>query len=160
MARGGDVIESVWDYPRPPRLEPSRRRVRVVHSGATVADTTRAVRILETSHPPVYYVPPQDVRSEHLRPSRRHTFCEFKGRASYYDLEVDGQIVRDAAWYYPDPAPGYEAIRDHVAFYPGRVDEAYVDDERVQAQQGDFYGGWITAEIIGPFKGGPGTLGW
>jgi len=132
----------------------------VVLGDVTIADTTRALRVLETSHPPGYYIPPEDVRREYLRPSRRHTFCEFKGRASYYDLEVDGQIVRDAAWYYPDPAPGYEAIRDHLAFYPGRVDEAYVDDERVQAQQGDFYGGWITAEIIGPFKGGPGTLGW
>jgi uncharacterized protein (DUF427 family) len=154
------VTESVWDYPRPPRVEPSSRRVRVVHRGVTVADTTRAVRVLETSHPPVYYIPPDDVLGGTLRESGRHTFCEFKGRASYYDLEVGGMVVRDAAWFYPEPAPGFEVIRDHPAFYPGRVDECFVDDERVASQKGDFYGGWITAEITGPFKGGPGTLGW
>jgi uncharacterized protein (DUF427 family) len=154
------LTESVWDYPRPPRVEASTRRVRVVHGGVAVADTTRAVRVLETSHPPVYYIPPEDVRGELLRPSRRHTLCEFKGQAGYYDLEVGGQTVHDAAWYYPDPSPGYEAIRDHVAFYPGRVDSCFVDEEQVRAQEGDFYGGWVTAEIVGPFKGGPGTAGW
>jgi uncharacterized protein (DUF427 family) len=126
----------------------------------TVADTTRAFRILETSHPPGYYIPPGDVLSEYLRPSRRHTYCEFKGQASYYDLVVGERVVRDAAWYYPDPAPGYEVIRDHLAFYPGRVDACFVDDEQVAAQEGDFYGGWLTADIVGPFKGGPGTAGW
>ena len=95
-----------------------------------------------------------------LRPRRRHTSCEFKGQASYCDLEVEGQAVHDAAWYYPDPAPGYAAIRDHLAFYPSRVDECFVDDEKVTAQPGDFYGGWVTADITGPFKGGPGTRGW
>jgi uncharacterized protein (DUF427 family) len=120
----------------------------------------RAVRVLETSHPPVYYIPPEDVRADFLRPSRRHTHCEFKGQASYYDLVLDGQTVRDAAWHYPDPSPGYEAIRGYLAFYPGRVDECYVDHERVEAQAGDFYGGWLTADIVGPFKGGPGTAGW
>ena len=154
------MTESVWDYPRPPRAEPSTRRIRVVIGGVTVADTTRSIRVLETSHPPVYYIPPEDVRREYLRPSRRHTFCEFKGQASYYDLVVGERVVRDAAWYYPDPAPGYEDIRDHLAFYPGRVDACFVDDEQVQAQEGDFYGGWLTADIVGPFKGGPGTAGW
>jgi uncharacterized protein (DUF427 family) len=154
------VSESVWDYPRPPRIEASTRRIRVVLGGVTVAETTRALRVLETSHPPVYYVPPDDVRTEFLRPSRKHTFCEFKGQASYYDLEVGGRVVRDAAWYYPDPSRRYEQLRDHVAFYPGRVDACYVDDEQVQAQSGDFYGGWITGDITGPFKGGPGTTGW
>jgi uncharacterized protein (DUF427 family) len=153
-------MESVWDYPRPPRLEASQRRVRVEFAGELIADTTRAYRVLETSHPPVYYIPPEDVRSETLRPSRRHSFCEWKGRASYYDLVVGERVVRDAAWYYPDPTSPFVAIRDHVAFYPGRVDAAFVDDEQVQAQAGDFYGGWITAEIEGPFKGGPGTAGW
>jgi len=153
-------MESVWDYPRPPRVEASTRRIRVVLGGVTVADTTRAYRVLETSHPPVYYIPPQDVRVEHLRLSRRHTVCEFKGRASYYGLVAGDRYVRDAAWFYPQPLSGYEAIRDYIAFYPGRVDAAYVDDERVTAQAGDFYGGWITADIEGPFKGGPGTLGW
>jgi uncharacterized protein (DUF427 family) len=154
------VSESVWDYPRPPRVEPSSRRVRVVHHGVTVADTTRASRVLETSHPPAYYIPPEDVRMELLRPNRRHSFCEFKGQAGYYDLEVGGQTERDVAWYYADPSPGYEAIRGHLAFYPGRVDQCFVDDEPVRAQDGDFYGGWVTAEIEGPFKGGPGTAGW
>jgi uncharacterized protein (DUF427 family) len=154
------VTESVWDYPRPPRVEPSTRRIRVVVGGVTVADTTRAFRVLETSHPPGYYIPPEDVRSEYLRSSRRTSHCEFKGRASYYDLAVGERVVPDAAWYYADPAPGYEAIRDHLAFYPGRVDACFVDDEQVQAQEGDFYGGWLTSGIVGPFKGGPGTAGW
>ena len=154
------MTESVWDYPRPPRVEPSPRRVRVVHRGVIVADTTRAVRVLETSHPPGYYIPPVDVRMEFLRPNRHRTWCEFKGRASYFDLEVGGQSVRDVAWYYPEPSSGYEAIREHLSFYPARVDECYVDDERVVAQKGDFYGGWVTGDIVGPFKGGPGTRGW
>ena len=154
------MSESVWDYPRPPRAEPTSRRVRVVFNGVTVADSTRAVRVLETSHPPVYYLPLEDVAAEHLQPSRRRTFCEFKGEACYYDLEVEGRVAEDAAWYYPQPGGAYEALRGYVAFYPGRVDECYVDDERVQAQDGDFYGGWITSDITGPFKGGPGTVGW
>jgi uncharacterized protein (DUF427 family) len=152
--------ESVWDYPRPPRVEETGRRVRVVFNGVTVADTTRARRVLETSHPPVYYIPPDDVRMKYAVPSRRHTICEFKGRASYYSLVVDGLNARDAAWFYPDPAPGFTSIRDHLAFYPSRVDACFVDDERVAAQEGDFYGGWITTDIRGPFKGGPGTRGW
>jgi uncharacterized protein (DUF427 family) len=134
--------------------------VRIEFAGEVIADTTRAYRVLETSHPPVYYIPLEDVRAEFLRPSRRRTFCEFKGEARYYDLVAGGREVRDAAWYYARPAHGYEVIADHVAFYPGRVDAASVDGERVEAQPGDFYGGWITADIEGPFKGGPGTAGW
>jgi uncharacterized protein (DUF427 family) len=153
-------MESVWDYPRPPRVEATSRRVRVEVGGVVIADTTRALRVLETSHPPVYYIPPEDVRSELLRSSRRHTYCEFKGQASYYDLVVGDREIHDVAWYYPEPSRGYEALRDHVAFYPDRVDAAYVDDEQVQPQAGDFYGGWITSEIEGPFKGAPGTTGW
>ena len=154
------MTESVWDYPRPPRAEPSTRRIRVVLGGVTVADTTRAIRVLETSHPPAYYVPLEDVRRENLRPSRRQTYCEFKGQASYYDLVVGEREVRDAAWYYPDPNERFAALRDHVAFYPGRVDACFVDEEQVVAQEGDFYGGWLTSDIEGPFKGGPGTAGW
>jgi uncharacterized protein (DUF427 family) len=153
-------MESVWDYPRPPRVEASHKLVRVEFAGEVIAETTRAYRVLETSHPPVYYIPPADVRGDFLRPTRRHTWCEFKGRASYYDLVAGGREVRDVAWYYPEPTARYAAIRDHVAFYPGRVDAAYVDGELVAAQAGDFYGGWITADIEGPFKGGPGTAGW
>jgi len=132
----------------------------VVLGDVTVADTTRAFRVLETSHPPVYYIPLEDVRSEYLRPSRRRTYCEFKGQASYYDLVVAEREVRDAAWYYPDPHERFAAICDHVAFYPGRVDACFVDEEQVAAQEGDFYGGWVTSDIEGPFKGGPGTAGW
>jgi uncharacterized protein (DUF427 family) len=153
-------MESVWEYPRPPRVEASHKLVRVEFAGEVIAETTRAWRVLETSHPPVYYIPPEDVRSEFLRPSRRRTFCEFKGEARYYDLVVGARRMREAAWYYPEPTPRYEAIRDHLAFYPGRVDAAFVDDEQVVAQPGDFYGGWVTADIEGPFKGGPGSAGW
>ena len=131
------------------------RRVRVDLGGATVADSTRALRVLETSHPPVIYVPADDV-ADVLEPSRaRQTFCEFKGVASYLDFEG-----RPVAWTYRSPSPGYEALRDHIAFYPGRVDGAWLDDEQVIAQAGDFYGGWITRDLVGPFKGPPGTRGW
>ena len=122
-----------------------------------IADTTRAQRVLETSHPPVYYVPAEDVAPGVLEPADgRTTFCEWKGHASYFD--VCG--VPRAAWTYRDPAPGFEAIRDAVAFYPALMDECTVDGERVEAQPGDFYGGWITSEVVGPFKGAPGTSGW
>lgn len=153
-------MESVWDYPRPPRVEPSSEPVRVEFAGQVIAKTTRAQRVLETSHPPVYYIPPEDVRAEFLRPSLRSSSCEFKGQARYFDLVVAGRVARDAAWYYPDPSARYEVLRDHVAFYPGRVDAAWLGDELVRAQEGDLYGGWITSGIEGPFKGGPGTIGW
>ena len=153
-------MESVWDYPRPPRVEASQKPVRVEFAGEVIAETTRAYRVLETSHPPVFYIPLEDVRGEFLRPSRRRTYCEFKGEAGYYDLVAGGREVREAAWYYPEPSARYEVLRDHVAFYPGRVDAAWVGDEQVTPQEGDFYGGWITSEIEGPFKGGPGTAGW
>jgi len=153
-------MESVWDYPRPPRVEASQKPVRVEFAGEVIAETTRAYRVLETSHPPVFYIPLEDVRGEFLRPSRRRTYCEFKGEAGYYDLVAGGREVREAAWYYPEPSARYEVLRGHVAFYPGRVDAAWVGDEQVTPQEGDFYGGWITSEIEGPFKGGPGTAGW
>ena len=162
--------ESVWDYPRPPRVEASGRRVRVVFAGLTIADSSRALRVLETSHPPVYYVPLEDVAAGVLVPARKRTWCEFKGEAAYFDVVAGGDAVNGdssgvrvaagAAWHYPHPANGYEALAGHVAFYPGRMDACFVDDEQVQPQKGDFYGGWITAEIEGPFKGGPGTRGW
>lgn len=152
--------EWVWDYPRPPRIEPCARHVQVIFNGVVIADTHRAVRVLETSHPPVYYIPPEDVRMAYLRPAYGATFCEFKGRAGYYTVTVGGATAERAAWFYPEPAAGYEAIAGYVAFYPGRMDACTVDGERVQPQEGDFYGGWITSEIVGPFKGGAGTLGW
>ena len=151
-------MESVWDYPRPPRVEPSAARVVVELDGEVLADTRRSLRVLETSHPPVYYIPAADVRTERLRPSarRRVTWCEFKGEARYYDAG-DHKAV---AWSYASPSPGYGAIGGCFAFYPGRVDRATVDGEQVEAQPGDFYGGWITSAVTGPFKGGPGTMGW
>jgi uncharacterized protein (DUF427 family) len=159
--------ESVWDYPRPPRLEPALRpdgqprRIRIVHRGIVLADTNQALRILETSHPPVYYIPPADIAMEHLRQSlRRQSFCEFKGHASYWTVSVQGVIAEDAAWSYPNPASPYAALRDHLAFYANKVDECSVDGEIVVPQPGDFYGGWITSHVTGPFKGPPGTLGW
>lgn len=154
--------ESVWDYPRPPAVVPSARHVRIVHAGELVAETRRAIRVLETAGAPVWYIPPADVRLELLAPSDgRETVCEWKGRASYVDLVVpNARIVRRAAWRYAAPMPGFEAIRDHLAFYAGRVDLATVDGEVVRPQPGVFYGGWITPDVIGPFKGEPGTEGW
>ncbi len=156
----GPGRESVWDYPRPPRLEPSTKLVRVLFHGEVVAETRRALRVLETSHPPVFYIPPEDIRTRLLERSSRSTFCEFKGRARYHALRVGDRRSPDAAWSYPAPSRAFEPIRDHLAFYPSRVDECTVDGEVVSSQPGDFYGGWITAEVIGPFKGDPGTWGW
>ena len=154
------ATESVWDYPRPPRVEPSERRVRVIVDGTVIADSRHAMRVLETSHPPAWYLPPEDVRTDLLQPTERRTACEFKGEASYFDVVVEGPGRREAAWTYARPLSGYEAIAGYISFYPGRVDEAWIDDQRVTPQAGDFYGGWITPEITGPFKGGPGTRGW
>ena len=155
-------IESVWDYPRPPRLEPTARRIRIVHAGRTVADTDAALRILETSHPPVYYLPPGAFDPTVLTCSARaQSFCEFKGMADYWDLALPGAPrVRNVGWSYPEPSPAYAALKDHIALYASKVDECWVDEERVQAQAGDFYGGWITSDLRGPFKGAPGTMGW
>jgi uncharacterized protein (DUF427 family) len=153
--------ESVWDYPRPPRLEDSDRRIKVIFGGVTLAYTRRARRVLETSHPPVYYVPLEDVRMEHLAPSdAAPSLCEWKGRARYYDASAGERVEERAAWFYPDPRPPFSDLKDHVAFYPSKMDACWVDAEKVEAQPGDFYGGWITSEIVGPFKGRPGTLGW
>lgn len=148
--------ESVWDYPRPPRIEPTSRRVRVVLGGETLVDTRRALRVLETSHPPVYYVPLDDVRAGALLPSPRQTLCEWKGSARYFDVRGgDGKLAREGAWTY-DEGP----IAGHVAFYAALMDACFVDDEQVTPQAGGFYGGWITSDLAGPFKGGPGSAGW
>jgi uncharacterized protein (DUF427 family) len=152
--------ESVWDYPRPPRVEPCDRRVRVELGGEVIAESDRALRVLETSSPPTIYVPPEDVRVELLRPARGTTECEWKGTASYLDAVVGNRVRPRAAWTYREPKPAFEQLRDHLAFYAGRVDACYLGDERVTPQPGNFYGGWITAEIEGPFKGEPGTEGW
>lgn len=156
----GPGQESVWSYPRPPRLEDSSRHIQVLFNGVLIADTRRAKRVLETSHPPVYYIPPADARMEFFSPVTGTTFCEFKGEAAYYTISVGERSAPGAAWYYPRPAPPYAAMAGYIAVYPGRMDACYVDGERVTAQPGDFYGGWITSDIVGPFKGAPGTWGW
>ncbi len=154
-------MENVWDYPRPPALVACERRVRIRAGGELIADSRRALRVLETSHPPTVYLPPEDVRGDLLTAGDgRTTWCEFKGAAEYLDAIVGGRRVRAVAWTFPRPSRGYAALRDHVSFYPGRVDAAWIGDELVVAQEGDFYGGWITADLVGPFKGAPGTLGW
>ncbi len=155
----GRRVESVWDYPRPPALEPCERRVRVVLGSTTIAESDRALRVLETAGPPTIYVPPADVRVDCLRPAEGHTVCEWKGRATYFDLACEGELAPRAAWTYTDPKQRYAELADHVAFYPGLL-ECYLDEERVRPQPGAFYGGWISDEIIGPFKGEPGSEGW
>ena len=152
--------ESVWDYPRPPRLEPTSKRIQVVFAGVTIADTARAWRVLETSHPPVYYLPPGDVRRELLVASARISFCEWKGRAVYWSLVVGDRQALDVAYSYPAPSLAFGAIGDHLAFYAAPMDGCFVGGERVTPQAGGFYGGWITSDIVGPFKGGPRTNGW
>ncbi len=167
-------IESVWDYPRPPRLEPTPQRIRIAQdspNSLVLADTTRALRILETSHPPVYYLPPGEIVMHLLRRSpSRQSFCEFKGLATYWTLEIPAQqdagpiTIPDVAWSYESPAKPYAALAGHLAFYASRLAAAgftcWVDEEPVLPQAGDFYGGWITSNLRGPFKGAPGTRGW
>ena len=152
--------ESVWEYPRPPRLEPTQRKIRVLFAGTTIADSSRALRLLETSHPPTYYIPPGDVRMDLLKPTDHRSFCEFKGMTTYFSLEVGDRQSENCAWSYPSPVTAYAALRDHLAFFAGLVDECWVDEERAVAQPGGFYGGWITSDLEGPFKGAAGTLGW
>ena len=152
--------ESVWDYPRPPRLERTNKHLKIVFGGETIAETNRGFRVLETSHPPVYYFPPEDVRMEFLTAASGSSFCEWKGMAGYYDLRVGEKTIENAGWFYTNPTPDFADIKDYIAFYPSKMDACFVDDESVESQPGDFYGGWITSDVVGPFKGGAGTWGW
>ncbi|MFN0281391.1 MAG: DUF427 domain-containing protein [Kineosporiaceae bacterium] len=170
----GPGQESVWDYPRPPLVEPTGEHVVVVLGGAVVLDTRRALRMLETSHPPTYYLPLADAAPGAFRPTAGTSWCEFKGTAAYLDVvggpggerrdggtAVGDQVVAGAAaWTYPSPSPGYAVLRGHVALYPDRMDRCTVDGEVVRGQDGGFYGGWVTSRVVGPFKGGPGSRGW
>ena len=156
----GPGQESVWDYPRPPRIEDTSRHIEIIFNGMTIADSSGAKRVLETTHPPTYYIPPEDIQMECLVKAPGSSFCEWKGTARYYSVVVKNQRADKVAWYYPDPKPTYEGLKDHVAFYPGPMEACYVDGERVRPQPGGFYGGWITGDIVGPFKGEPGTQGW
>ena len=153
-------MERVWDYPRPPALVPCERRVRIELGGVVIADSTTAFRVLETSHPPTIYVPPGDFAPGALTRGQGRSLCEWKGQAHYLDLHGGDKTAERAGWAYANPVPAFAALKDHVCVYPSRVDACFLDEERVQAQEGDFYGGWITADIEGPFKGGPGTWGW
>ncbi|BDZ50332.1 hypothetical protein GCM10025867_25730 [Frondihabitans sucicola] len=156
----GPGQESVWDYPRPPRVEPTADRVVVRLGGETIADTSAALRVLETSHPPVYYLPVSSFAAGVLHPAPGASLCEFKGAANYYDVTGGGVTAPKAAWGYRAPWSGFEALAGYVALYPGAMDACEVAGENVSAQEGDFYGGWITSRVVGPFKGAPGTLGW
>ncbi|MGG6266381.1 DUF427 domain-containing protein [Leptolyngbya sp. AN03gr2] len=152
--------ESVWDYPRPPRLEPVNKRIQIIFNEVTIVDTEKAMRVLETSHPPTYYIPPEDIKQEYLLPSSRSTFCEWKGQGSYYSVKVGEKSAIDVGWYYSNPTPNFSAIENYVAFYAAPMDACYVDGERVIPQPGQFYGGWITSDVVGPFKGEAGSWGW
>lgn len=157
----GPGQESVWDYPRPPKLEACSKHIRIYWGDTLIADTNQAYRVLETSHPPVYYLPPDGVRMELLQQHPgQQTFCEWKGMATYWNIVSEHGKSLQAAWSYPEPNASFASIKDYLAFYPSRVTACYVNDEKVQAQKGDFYGGWITSDIVGPFKGGSGTWGW
>lgn len=156
----GPGQESVWDYPRPPRIETVPERIRVFVSGTTVADSTGAIRVLETAGPPVYYVPADNVRRDLLEASDHTSYCEWKGTANYKSLRLGERWIPNACWQYANPSPGYEGIANHIAFYAGLVDEAWVGDERATPQPGRFYGGWVTSRIVGPFKGTPGSSDW
>ncbi|MBG6238332.1 uncharacterized protein (DUF427 family) [Mycetocola sp. CAN_C7] len=156
----GPGQESVWDYPRPPRVESSPDRITIRLGGEVIAQSSRAVRVLETSHPPVYYVPIDEVAPGVLEPVGGSTWCEFKGEARYFNLAAGRSVVDRGAWHYPSPRGGFENLAGMVAVYPGLMDSCQVGDETVQPQDGDFYGGWVTSRIVGPFKGAPGTMGW
>ncbi len=152
--------ESVWDYPRPPRVEPSHERIVLRMGDEIIADTTDSVRVLETSHPPVYYLPRSAFAAGVLQPAAGSSYCEFKGAAGYLSLVGGGRRADRAAWFYPTPSPGFEELVGRVAVYPAAVDSCEVAGEQVTPQAGGFYGGWITSRVVGPFKGEPGTMGW
>ena len=157
----GPGQESVWDYPRPPRVDSSGEHVLVRFGGAVVCDTRAPIRVLETSHPPTYYLPVADFASGALRPAEGRSLCEWKGWAAYFDVVGgDGRVAEAAAWGYPEPLPGFEPLRDHVAVYAAEMDACLVEGELVEPQPGAFYGGWITSRVVGPFKGVPGSMGW
>lgn len=152
--------ESVWDYPRPPRVEPSNETIEIRLGGEVVARSTSSFRVLETSHPPTYYVPASGFADGALRPSGGSSFCEWKGKATYFDLVTRRRTAVRAGWTYPTPTRDFEVLLNHIAVMPSLVDECRVDDEVVVPQPGEFYGGWITSRVAGPFKGGPGSWGW
>ena len=155
-----ETREDVWSYPRPPAIEPVTLAIRIVFAGRTIATTEAAYRVLETSHPPVYYLPLAAFRDCSIEAAAGSSFCEWKGMARYWSLRAGGRLAEACAWSYPQPDPAFAALRDHLAVYAGRMDRCFVGDEQVTAQPGGFYGGWITGALKGPFKGVPGSAGW
>ncbi len=153
-------VENVWDYPRPPALQPVGLPVRIIFAGQEIASTDAALRVLETSHPPVYYLPPDAFAPGVLRPAGGGSFCEWKGVARYWTVAAGGRLAERAGWSYPDPTAAFAALRDHVAVYAAPMDACHVGDEIATPQPGGFYGGWITSWVRGPFKGGAGSAGW
>jgi uncharacterized protein (DUF427 family) len=152
-------IENVQDYPRPPALEMVPHRLRVTFADETVAESTRALRVLETHHAPTYYIPPEDVLAR-LTPAKGGTFCEWKGRADYFDVHAGGRTALRAAWSFGGPTARFSALANYVAFYAGSMEACFVGDERVVPQPGDFYGGWVTSNLQGQIKGAAGTEHW
>jgi uncharacterized protein (DUF427 family) len=155
-----EAMENVWDYPRPPLLEPVVKPIRILFAGCTIVATEAAFRVLETSHAPVYYLARAAFTHCTLESAPGRSACEWKGEARYWTIRVGDRVAERAAWSYPDPTPAFEAIRDHLAVYAGAMDRCFVGDEAVTPQPGGFYGGWITRDLQGPFKGGPGSMGW
>ena len=151
--------ESVWDYPRPPRLEDVSKLIEIFCNDLAIAHTTNAKRVLETSHPPVYYIPTNDIAMEYLFRAEGASFCEWKGIAVYYSVKVIDKLLEKVAWSYPEPTEPFSSMKDYIAFYPQNMD-CYVNGEKVTPQPGGFYGGWITSDIVGPFKGDQGSMGW
>ncbi|MBO1046801.1 MAG: DUF427 domain-containing protein [Dolichospermum sp. DEX182a] len=152
--------ESVWDYPRPAILEDTNKHLKIIFNGIVLAETTKGKRVLETSHPPGYYIPGEDIKIEYLIATSRKSYCEWKGICEYYDISVGDKYIHNAAWKYIQPTPNFQSIQEYYSFYASLMDACYVNDELVKAQTGDFYGGWITTDIVGPFKGEPGTMWW
>lgn len=152
--------ESVWDYPRPPALEHANKHVRIVVAGKVLAESHRPILIKETSHPPVYFLPPEDVREDWLRPTRKASYCEWKGQASYYDVVVGDRRLEAVAFRYENPIERFRDLEGWYSFYAAPMDSVTVDGELVTPQEGEFYSGWITSDLVGPFKGAPGTWGW
>ncbi len=152
--------ESVWDYPRPPAVRACNKIVKIVLDGEVLAETNHALCVLETSHPPTYYLPPEDVTMKWLKSIDRTSFCEWKGVANYYDVVNDHRRLQQVAWTYRNPTDRYKQLKDYIVFYAHVMDACYVGDEIAKPQPGNFYGGWITSDVVGPFKGEPGTMGW
>lgn len=152
--------ESVWGYPRPPRVERTSRSVQIVLGGEVIIDTDDVIRVLETSHPPTIYLPIAAFAPGALVPADGSSFCEFKGAAAYFDVRGGDQVRERAAWTYPDPAAGYAELMDRVAMYPAGMDRCTLGGVTVTPQPGRFYGGWVTPDVAGPFKGAPGSMGW